>query len=182
MMRLEVARRMFVILKGERERYIESIDPYVLFNTKSTEKEVARRCRAEYNVLQAMVDEETDLAARFFAYSQRFFDVRFEGNLTIRPYNGLFEAIKDGIMGNYDSGLLAATMNDVDGYLFVIRLAGAEDKAFGYVLYDAEGKILCARQACNLDIQNKSILNYLQLFSRDILLPAAARKEKIKIA
>ncbi len=172
--------KLFVTLKGEENRYKSEVDSYIYSNNKYNDIFLCKRkARGEIEFFQAMVQSNTCLAESFYHYTNCFSNVRFHGKLIIRPFRHLYEATLDGVIGCYDSGLLAEGISaEEDGYLFTIRFPGKEQKVFGYVLYGNDGKIKRARQAFNLDIQNKTILRYLELFSKDILLPYISKQKK----
>lgn len=177
--------QLFVILKSERQRYIEEVNRDAFTKGTFLREELAKKVRQEIDFLQALSedeDEHKNIEALFHSYTESFYNARFSGKVIIRPFNSLSEAVKDGIMGYYDTGFLAASLKKQDGYLFAIRIPEYEDKAFGYVLYDANGEIIQARQAFGLDIQNKVILNYLMLFSQDVLSSALKKDNTIKTA
>lgn len=173
----EIAKKLFVIIAGEENRYKEEVDAGLYScNYLQFESELNKKAKRSIEFIQRLTN--TNLGVHFYDYFSRYQDVGFRGKVIIRPYVSLIEAFRDGVMGCYDVGYVAASITEEDGYLFAIKLPGYEDKAFGYVIYDNEGNIKKAVQAFNLDIKNKVILKYLRLFSRDILLPALKKKNE----
>jgi len=169
--------KYFVQLQGEESRY-EEVNSYVYKNNiLKTESEIKKAARREINLFQRFA-EGVNPESRYYDICNNMRNIRFDGKVIIRPFNSLYEATVDGIMGTYDSGLIAETIDYEDGYLFAIRIPRFENKAFGYVWYNPDGTVRQARQAFCLDIQNKVVLKYIELFSRDILLPALRQKEK----
>lgn len=167
--------RKFVMIKGESFRYESEVNPTVFSQNKlQWEREAKKRARGEIKLFSLMADG-TDFERRFFEYSQSISNLSFKGKLVIRPYRSLYEVVLDGVHGCYDVGMIAENISEEDGYLFAVKVPGKEDKAFAYVLYDADGNILKARQAFNLEIKNQTVLNYLRLFAKDIFIPSMKR-------
>lgn len=165
--------KTYVTLKGDEIKGKVHSDIWNRFAYQD-EHECRIKAKQEMRLLEeiANVDSDetgkhVDLQEEFFNNTNSYWNVRFEGKLIIRPYKSFNEAALDGFMGAYDTGMLAASI--CGEYLFVMRLASEPDKAFGYLLFSEDGELLRARRAFNLDIENKTVLKYIELFQKDIL-------------
>lgn len=165
--------KTYVSLKGEEIKRKVHSDIWNRFSNQD-EHECRIKAKQELRFLEEMANldaEESgnhvDLQERFFKNTNSYRNVRFEGKLIIRPYKSINEAALDGYMGAYDTGLLASSI--CGEYLFMIRLASEPDRAYGYILFSEDGELLRARRAFNLDIENKTVLNYIELFRKDVL-------------
>ena len=167
----QLMEKQYVVLKGDNERIKNSVE-FGILNRKVTmsAKEIKKQCEFELNFFQLI---NPNIWNTYASYFNKMKNVSFSGkNIVIKPYSNLFEALKDGIMGTFSSGYCCLGLNDSsDEFVFSIKIAGIKDKAFGYVVYDNDGNIKEARSAFNLNIENKGIIQYLELFSKDVLVP-----------
>lgn len=163
--------KKYISIKGEKYRYEEIDEDVFRQNYLKDDSEVKKQTWSEINFFSVIAGGK-DLCKRYHQYYEDIKDVSFEGKVIIRPYKSLFEAVADGISGCFDVGMIASGISFEEGYLFAVKVPKAENKAFAYVLYDANGNIIKARQAFNLDIINPSLLKYLNLFAKDVLIPS----------
>lgn len=168
----------YLLINGDATKLMELDADIRNMTMYQTPEEAKKAARATIRFFDDLSDNQICHEARFSKYSRELAGLEFFGkNLEIRPYHNLYEAVLDGQYAGMASGLKAITMETVetDGYIFAVRIPN-KNKTFGYVIYNPDGTIKEARYAFNFDFENEVILNYLNLFSKDIIRHIALRQ------